>query len=141
METYFTDLATAFVRGRLGDPAATIDDGRKAGLRLHKFKRNTELPRVKRVLGMLRGLAPESLLDLGSGRGTFLWPLLASFPHLPVPGYEVDFRNARSLAWLLFAKNWMNHQQGIKEKSYTRPASERGSFCEPGKISSGMRRI
>jgi hypothetical protein len=84
MEPYFTDLATAFVRGRLGDPAATIDDGRKAGLRLHKFKRNTELPRVKRVLGMLRGLAPDSPLDLGSGKGTFLWPLLVNFSHLPV---------------------------------------------------------
>jgi len=32
MEPYFTDLATAFVRGRLGDPAATIDDGLKASL-------------------------------------------------------------------------------------------------------------
>jgi len=84
MEPYFTDLATAFVRGRLGNPAAAIDDGLKAGLRLHKFKRNTELPKVKRVIGMLRGLAPDSPLDLGSGKGTFLWPLLVNFSHLPV---------------------------------------------------------
>ena len=97
MEPYFTDLATAFVRGRLGNPAATIDDGLKAGLRLHKFKRNTELPRVKRVLGMLRGLAPENLLDLGSGRGTFLWPLLASLPHLPVTAIEQSERRVADL--------------------------------------------
>lgn len=44
MERYFTDLATAFVRGRLGNPAAMIEDGLAAGLRLHKFKQNTELP-------------------------------------------------------------------------------------------------
>jgi hypothetical protein len=84
MHRYFTDLADAFVRGRLGRPEATIEDGINAGLRLHKFKSNAELPRVQRVLGILRGLAPDSLLDIGSGRGTFLWPLLAAFPQLPV---------------------------------------------------------
>jgi SAM-dependent methyltransferase len=88
MERYFTDLATAFVRGRLESPTATIEDGLDAGLRLYKFKQNTELPRVKRVLGILRGLAPESLLDIGSGRGTFLWPLLASFPSLRVTAID-----------------------------------------------------
>jgi hypothetical protein len=84
MDRYFTDLATAFVRGRLVHPNATIQDGLNAGLRLHKFKVNSELPRVQRILGILRGLAPESLLDIGSGRGTFLWPLLAAFPELRV---------------------------------------------------------
>jgi SAM-dependent methyltransferase len=88
MERYFTELATAFVRGRLESPTATIEAGLDAGLRLHKFKQNTELPRVKRVLGILRGLAPENLLDIGSGRGTFLWPLLASFPSLPVTAID-----------------------------------------------------
>jgi hypothetical protein len=80
MERYFSELATAFVRGRLGDPSASIDDGLAAGLRLHKFKRNEDLTRVRRVLSLLRGLAPATLLDIGSGRGTFLWPLLAGFP-------------------------------------------------------------
>jgi ubiquinone/menaquinone biosynthesis C-methylase UbiE len=40
------------------------------------------LPRVRKTLGALRGLAPESLLDVGSGRGAFLWPLLDAFPDL-----------------------------------------------------------
>ncbi len=44
MERYFTELATAFVRGRTGLPDATIQSGMKAGLRLHKFKRDSELP-------------------------------------------------------------------------------------------------
>lgn len=90
MERYFTELATAFVRGRLGNPAATIDDGLKAGLRLHKFKQNTELPRVRCVIGVLRGLAPESLLDIGSGRGTFLWPMLAGFAELEVTAIDTS---------------------------------------------------
>jgi hypothetical protein len=86
---YYTGLAAAFVRGKLGAPPglapdaapeAVIEAGRAAGLRLHKFKRQSELPRVRRVLGVLQSLAPVSLLDLGSGRGTFLWPLLDTFP-------------------------------------------------------------
>lgn len=42
------------------------------------------LPRVRKVLGLLRGLAPAELLDVGSGRGVFLWPLVDAFPELPV---------------------------------------------------------
>lgn len=97
MEKYFTELATAFVRGRLDVAEATVEAGLEAGLKLHKFKRNTELPRVKRVLGILRGLQPENLLDIGSGRGTFLWPLLASFPLLPVTAIDINERRASDL--------------------------------------------
>jgi SAM-dependent methyltransferase len=92
---YFTALAAAFVRGRLGDrpqlsPEALLEWARESGLRLHKFKRQTELPRVRKVLGLLQGLAPTSLLDIGSGRGTFLWPLLDAFPHLQVTAIDTS---------------------------------------------------
>src|SRR5262245_31696429 len=86
---YYTELAAAFVRGKIGvaddlSPEELIRLGRARGLRLHKFKRQAELPRVRKVLGVLQGLAPASLLDIGSGRGAFLWPLLDSFPYLSV---------------------------------------------------------
>ena len=97
MERYHAELATAFVRGRLGDPRASLDDGQRAGLRLHKFKLDTTLPRVQRVLGILHGLAPENLLDIGSGRGTFLWPLLAAFTHLPVTAIDHAAQRAADL--------------------------------------------
>jgi 2-polyprenyl-3-methyl-5-hydroxy-6-metoxy-1,4-benzoquinol methylase len=79
-------------------PDATVQDGIDAGLRLHKFKANSELPRVQRVLGILRGLAPANLLDVGSGRGTFLWPLLAAFSHLPVTSVDSSDRRASDVA-------------------------------------------
>ena len=103
---YHAPLAAAFVRGRLGrvagEPdAATIARGLAGGLRLHKFKSQTTLPRVRRVLGLLRGLAPSTLLDVGSGRGTFLWPLLAdrdpSLAALGVTTIDSDARRARDL--------------------------------------------
>ncbi|HEX4948477.1 MAG TPA: class I SAM-dependent methyltransferase [Blastocatellia bacterium] len=94
-ERYFTWLAAAFVRGKLAVPEGLSDEetiafGRAEGLRLHKFKQQTELPRVKKVLGILQGLAPLSLLDIGSGRGTFLWPLLDTFPYLEVTAIDVN---------------------------------------------------
>ena len=96
-DRYFTHLAAAFVRGSLNLPpndtrptATLIQEGVAAGLRLHKFKRQTALPRVQKVLGLLRGLQPENLLDTGSGRGTFLWPLVAEFPALPITAIDTN---------------------------------------------------
>ena len=105
---YFERLAAAYVRGALGaapvasdsasarlftaplnalsddDLLALIALGSARGLRLHRFKRTMGLARVQATLGMLRSLQPETLLDIGSGRGAFLWPLLDAFPTLPV---------------------------------------------------------
>ena len=85
-------------------PLETLDDeslhalirlGREQGLRLHRFKRSMGLPRVFKVLGILKGLKPADLLDIGSGRGAFLWPLLDAFPELPVTTLDrLDFRAA-----------------------------------------------
>jgi len=103
-ERYYLELAAAFVLGhrpglRAEDlpPAALVERGRADGLRLHKFKRNAVLPRVAKVLGILRGLVPAELLDVGSGRGTFLWPLLHELPWLPVTALDADLRRVRDL--------------------------------------------
>ena len=95
----YDNIAAAFVRGTLPE-ATSLDDpsaialGRSRGLKLHRFKRSSALPRVKRVLGSLAGLAPESLLDVGSGRGAFLWPLADSFHALPI--FSVDVLQHRA---------------------------------------------
>jgi ubiquinone/menaquinone biosynthesis C-methylase UbiE len=98
-DRYYVNLAASFVQGKLGampelTPEEVVRAGLAAGLRLHKFKRNAELPRVKKALGILRGLAPASLLDIGSGRGTFLFPLLDSFSYLPVIAIDWSERRA-----------------------------------------------
>ena len=109
-ELHFLRLAAAFVRGRaaqgemieLADAqrAVPLDEltnnqlfevfqaGVATGMKLHKFKRSTLLPRVRRVLGALHSMAPQDLLDIGSGRGTFLWPLLDAFQSLPVTAID-----------------------------------------------------
>ena len=71
------------------DQQAILAAGRKAEMKLYRFKDHHDLPRVKRVLGLLSGLQPESLLDVGSGRGVFLFPFLKSFPGVPVTSLDL----------------------------------------------------
>jgi len=118
-ETYFLRTAAAFVRGRRiqGEPIELTDvlrdplldeltddqqleilrAGINAGLKLHKFKRTMGLARVRRVFGVLHSLSPEDLLDVGSGRGVFLWPLLDEFSMLPVTAVDQNKQRSNDL--------------------------------------------
>lgn len=57
------------------------------------FKVKEDLPRVQVVLGFLRGIVAagqcQSLLDVGSGRGVFLFPLLRDFPGMDVTSLDI----------------------------------------------------
>jgi len=113
-------LSAAYVRGyaeRTGTPEIPesirekqLDDltdeelvqlyavGKKAELKMYRFKNHEDLPRVHKVLGFLRSIWPENLLDVGSGRGVFLFPFLCAFPTTPVTSvdlldYRVEFLN------------------------------------------------
>jgi ubiquinone/menaquinone biosynthesis C-methylase UbiE len=103
VERLYTDFAIAYVRGRLPEATHGLppDDilalGQREGLKLHRFKRTMGLPRVRAVLGALQGISPANLLDIGTGRGVFLWPLLDAFPHLPVTAVEPDDQRASHL--------------------------------------------
>ena len=74
-----------------------VEFGLAIGLHLHKFKRTMGLSRVQKVLGVLQGLAPINLLDVGSGRGSFLWPLLDAFPELLVTSIDKDERRVNDI--------------------------------------------
>lgn len=86
----------AYVRGSgclVGAGASAYDAGKVAGLKVHYFKRAELLPRVRMVLGFLHGIEFDSLLDVGSGRGAFLWPFLEAFPDKEV--HVVDLLERR----------------------------------------------
>ena len=115
MKTYsYKDLAAAYVRGEgqrqdVGLPeeltALPLEElsedqkdelvalGKTAELKMHYFKEKDELPRVQLVMGFLRGMVASgqiaSVLDVGSGRGAFLFPLLTEFPRLEVTSIDI----------------------------------------------------
>lgn len=109
--THYPILAAAAIRGhsiRHGQPLpadlactpleeltqpqldALWEQGSAWGVKLYRFKRGHEdLPRVKQVLGFLRSVYPESLVDVGSGRGVFLFPFLEAFPQCRVTSLDI----------------------------------------------------
>lgn len=95
--THYLAFAAAYARGALGmrelDDATAIARGTEANLKLHRFKRSSQLPRVRAVIGALRGFAPDRIVDLGSGRGVFVWPLLDAMRELSIVAVDVlDYR-------------------------------------------------
>ena len=64
-------------------------------LKMYRFKNHEDLPRVHKVLSFLKGIWPQNLLDVGSGRGVFLLPFLSAFPDTPVTSVDLlDYRVA-----------------------------------------------
>ena len=122
-DEYYLPIAAAYVRGSLAtipkdcehllhDPLHLLSEvelemlltiGRAAGIDLYHFKKShASLPRVRAVLGFLHSIAFSSLLDVGSGRGAFLWPCLNAFPEVEVTSLDllpprVSFLNAVTL--------------------------------------------
>jgi 2-polyprenyl-3-methyl-5-hydroxy-6-metoxy-1,4-benzoquinol methylase len=104
-ERYDTTMMAAYVRGVVKgsgplfeapleklseeDCLRLLDAGRERALKIHYFKRHESLPRVKAAMGFLRGIQPESLLDVGSGRGVFLFPFMREFPWVPVTSLDI----------------------------------------------------
>ena len=113
-ERYHARLASAYVRGAAMKGLVTLPPslteiplellqekdmeqlilaGKQAELKMHHFKSHDVLPRVKKVMGFLKAVQPESLLDVGSGRGVFLFPFLNEFPWVPVTSVDLlDYR-------------------------------------------------
>lgn len=89
-QLYMTTLLEAYKRGY------EIRNKEREDLpeqKFHYFKVKEDLPRVQVVLGFLRGIVAagqcQSLLDVGSGRGVFLFPLLRDFPDMDVTSLDI----------------------------------------------------
>ena len=101
MERYEATLTAAYVRGVYQNTAKPLEEltveemadlihrGEQGGLKMYHFKKKELLPRVRAVLGFLKGIQPESLLDVGSGRGVFLFPFLTEFPWTQVTSVDI----------------------------------------------------
>lgn len=89
-QQYFTRLAEAYKRGYEMKYAGAAD---APEIKLHYFKVKEVLPRVQVVLSFLHGIVQagqcKTLLDVGSGRGVFLFPLLCAFPELEVTSLDI----------------------------------------------------
>ena len=69
---------------------AILGAAEQSDIKLYHFKAtHNDMPRVKKVLGFLRGVYFETLLDVGSGRGVFLIPFMEAFPYIKVSSVDI----------------------------------------------------
>ena len=89
-QQYLTTLLEAYRRGY---EKRYLGKEKAPEMKEHYFKVKDDLPRVQVVLGFLRGIVQagqcQTLLDVGSGRGVFLFPLLRDFPDLEVTSLDI----------------------------------------------------
>jgi ubiquinone/menaquinone biosynthesis C-methylase UbiE len=90
---YFEPLLLAFVRGHSGDPTlatteAALETARSLDLHVDKFKRKRTLERVLKVIELVRPFAPATILEVGCGRGTAMWPMMEAFPDTKFTGVD-----------------------------------------------------
>jgi ubiquinone/menaquinone biosynthesis C-methylase UbiE len=130
-ESHYLPLAAAYVRGALGEPGlgddAAIARGLAANLPLHRFKRSAQLPRVRAVLGVLRGLRPDRLVDLGSGRGAFVWPLLDGLPDLPITA--TDLLERRAVVFGCVARGGIERLSAVRADMTALPFADGSAAC------------
>ena len=93
---YFTDLLEPYLANELkvdaGDNVSLedlIETARQKSIDIHFLKR-LENPRIKHCLGIARNLMPSTLLDIGSGKGFFLWGMLEVNPVIRITAVDMN---------------------------------------------------
>lgn len=86
---YYLDLAQACSRGL----------PEKNCYKYFKRYDDNELPRITKVIGMLKNIDPKTMLDIGSGKGRALWPIVNEFPNskitcLDIQKWRIEMINA-----------------------------------------------
>jgi ubiquinone/menaquinone biosynthesis C-methylase UbiE len=127
-ETHYLALAAAYARGALGELALSDDEALARGreLKLHRFKRTAQLPRVKAVIGALRGFGADRLIDLGSGRGAFVWPLLDA---TEVSVIAVDVLDYRALMFEHTRRGGISRVAGVRADITALPFADASVPC------------
>jgi ubiquinone/menaquinone biosynthesis C-methylase UbiE len=127
-ETHYLALAAAYARGALGELALSDEEALARGseLELHRFKRTAQLPRVKAVIGALRGFGADRVIDLGSGRGAFVWPLLDA---TAIAVVAVDVLDHRALLFEHTRRGGIDRVAGVRADITELPFADRAVPC------------
>ncbi len=114
--TYYQRLMSAMIRGMLREQYPDhelfkkhLDDlldedyevlshlGEHHHLPISAFQRLPILPETLKIMDTIRGIAPDNLLDVGSGRGAFIWRLLDEYRTVPITSIDVKEERVKVL--------------------------------------------
>ena len=88
---YCSEVLHSYLSMKLGvfeNVEDLIERADKRKMDYHNFK-NSKLPRVEKIIGLLKGIRPPNILDVGFGRGKFLYPFLEEFGNYPITSIEL----------------------------------------------------
>lgn len=77
-ESYYTEFLGACIKHSRQD------------LSRYFKKYNPELPRIVRIIGYLKSINPNSILDIGVGRGRLFWPIAFNMPEAKILGIDKE---------------------------------------------------
>lgn len=102
MKKYCTEVLHSYLSVKLNisdNIDNLIEIAKKENIDIHNFK-NSKLPRVEKVLGLLKGIRPPSILDIGFGRGKFLYPLLEEFGNINITAIDKNEKSTNEASVL-----------------------------------------
>jgi ubiquinone/menaquinone biosynthesis C-methylase UbiE len=83
----------------------------KSGPKLYKTKEISVLPRITKTIGILKSFYPNTLLDVGTGRGVFIFELIKQLPHIDITCIDKSYYRTTQLQLnniKAFQKNVLN---------------------------------
>ena len=114
--TYYQRITSAMVRGKLSSEypghelfSKFLEDltedqnqqllqlGTEHNIKLHTFQRQEASPETKKILDVIRGISPDNVLDIGSGRGSFIWRLLDEYRNMPITAIDTSEERIQSI--------------------------------------------
>ncbi|TAF33410.1 MAG: methyltransferase domain-containing protein [Cytophagales bacterium] len=112
-QSYYNIMAAAMVRGSLEQQKNTshlfqkkLEDlnpeeineliliGLRKNMSLDVLKRRIDSPEITKVMGFLRGIQPDNLLDISEPQGSFIWRVMDEFRFLPATVVDIDSQYA-----------------------------------------------
>lgn len=95
MEDYYEDFLRAYLWDLYRSEAkieTLIKKAIKEEYPIYHFKRVRIVPRIAKILGMLKGMLPKegTLLDVGIGKGRTTWPILETFTNNRILSIDKD---------------------------------------------------
>jgi ubiquinone/menaquinone biosynthesis C-methylase UbiE len=127
-------LLAAYLKSRLGEthdwellPEEDLSAiARKNKIKIHFLKRLNN-PRIIKSVGMILNVWPDSLLDIGVGKGYMLWQLIEKMPDLKISCIDISTARIDRIESVFKAANILNASALTMDAEYLEFPDN--SFC------------
>lgn len=130
-EKYYIDFVKEYLKNFINDVSSLnneeiIEKSILHEIDIHMFKKSPRsIPRIIKTIGIIKQIHPLSLLEIGCGKGVFLWTLLKEFPNMEVTAIDKNKNNIDRL-------KKVNHNNKFNLKIFEEDISLKKSYDKLG---------